>query len=132
MKKVLFLMITCAALFTACKKDKEKTTSEKVLGKWNVTNTVNNSFYNNTAHVTTQNGIAGDYADFRADGNVYSKDGTYLDTAAYSITVDNKLVYDGETFDIRTLTDNQFVLYSKYVYPNTPANYEETTLNLYR
>ena len=125
-------MITCAALFTACKKDKEKTTSEKVLGKWSVTNTVDNSFYNNTAHVTTRAGLAADYADFRSDGKLYSKDGIYLDTVAYSITVDNKIILDGETFDIRTLTDNQFVLYNKYVYPNTPSNYDETTLTLYK
>ena len=71
MKKVLFTMMACTALLTACKKDKEKTTAEKVLGKWSVTNSVDNDFYNNTAHITTYPGAAGDYVDFRADNKVY-------------------------------------------------------------
>ena len=133
MKKVLFLMIACTALFTACKKDKEKTTAEKVLGRWKVTNTVENEFYNNTAHITTQAGIASDYVDFREDGKVYSKDGNDPEyVSAYTITGDDKITFDGETYDIKTLTDNQFVLYNKYVYPNTPSNYDEITYNLYK
>lgn len=123
-------MVTCAALFTACKKDKEKTTAEKVLGKWTSINSVENDFYNNTPHVTTYPAAAGDYADFRNDGKVYSKDGVDLDTSSYSITTDNKIIIESETLEIKTLTDNQFVLYNKDIDPITPTEYYEVTLNL--
>ena len=130
MKTVLLSMITCAALFTACKKDKEKTTTEKVQATWNVNSYAYNDFYNNTAHPFNITGVAGDYVEFRADGKAYSKFGGNKDTVAYSISGDNKIVFDSETFDIKTLTDNQFVMYSKLVSPTAPSEYEETTLTL--
>ena len=130
MKKVLFTMVTCAALFTACKKDKEKTTAEKVQATWNLNSYAYNDFYNNTAHPVNIAGVAGDYVEFRADGKAYSKIGGSKDTVAYSIVGDNKITFDGESFDIRTLTDNQFVMYSKVVTSTTPPEYDETTITL--
>lgn len=123
-------MVTCAALFTACKKDKEKTTAEKIQTTWNVNSYVFNDFYSNTAHPFSITGVAGDYVEFRADGKAYSKFGGSKDTVAYSISGDNKIVFDSETYDIKTLTDNQFVMYSKLVTSTTPSEYEETTLTL--
>lgn len=133
MKKLLLLFVTCMALFASCKKkDVEKTTAEKVLGKWGVTSTVTNDFYNGTSHISTQNGIATDYVEFRTDGKAYLLDGTYRDTINYSINADNKIIFDGDIYDIRVLTDNQFVGYNKYIDPIYPTEYFETTFTLYK
>jgi hypothetical protein len=129
MKKVLFLMITSAALFTACKKDKEKTTAEKVQAKWTLNVIAANDFYNNTAHPFNFNGLAGDYIDFRTDNKAYERIGGSLDTVGYSISSDSKIVYDGDTYDIKTLTENQFIIYNKTT-STTSNNYDETTYTL--
>lgn len=99
-------MVTCATLFTACKKDKQKTTAEKVLGKWSVTNSVENNNYNNTPHISTYRGTPTDYADFRAGNKIYLKDGVDVYTLSYSVSSDNKLTIDGEVAEIKTITDN--------------------------
>jgi hypothetical protein len=131
MKKLLFLAIAAMALFSACKKKNvERTTAEKIAGPWNFKNLVYNEYYSNANHIFTTNAVSGDYFDFRADGKVYSKMASQRDTAAYSIVSDTKIKIDGLDFDIKTLTDNQFLIYNKDVINTT--SYDETTLTLTR
>lgn len=84
MKKVLFLMITSAALFTSCKKDKveetpavtvvpTKTVAQKITAKWGVTTIAKNDYHSNTSHTTSYNGVASDYLYFRSDGKIYAQ-----------------------------------------------------------
>jgi hypothetical protein len=133
MKKLLFVAFAAIALFSACKKKDvvvAKTTAEKVLGKWNLSSYVDNSYYSSQNHLTTYTGLAGDYTDFRADGKAYSLFQNSRDTVAYNVASDTKITVDGESYDIKTLTDNQFILYTKSLSPSNPANYYETTVNL--
>jgi hypothetical protein len=128
MKKLLFVAIASLALFSACKKkDVEKTTAEKVVGVWKISSIVENDFYAGTNHFSTYNGVSGDYYDFRTDGKVYIKEGTYNDVLPYSIISDVKLKFDGLDYDIKTLNDNQFVMYVKDVDPVVTANIYEAT-----
>jgi hypothetical protein len=134
MKKGILLLITGAILFSACKKDKTeepvvKTVAQKVVAKWNAINFVENDFYNNTPHITTTPAVAGDYADFRTDGKVYSQFLGMKDTVAYSIVNDNTIKIDGDNYEIKTLTDNQFILYNKFINSTTPLEFTESTLN---
>jgi hypothetical protein len=131
MKKVLLLLIASVALSTACKKkDVEKTPAEKVAGLWNFNSLVFNEYYSNANHITTTNGISGDYVDFRADGKVYSRMAGQKDTVAYSVVSAATLKVDGLDYEIKALTDNQLVIYNKTVVSSTI--YDEGTLNLSR
>jgi hypothetical protein len=131
MKKLLLVAIAFVALFASCKKkDVEKTTQEKVLGRWKVTNQVTKSVYNGITSNDVQNGAAADYFDFRNDGKVYSFVDGELDTASFKIISDIKIQFGTENFDILTLNNSQFSVYNKYVYPNNAANYYESTINL--
>ena len=83
MKKVLFLMITSAALLTSCMKDKveetpavtvipTKTVAQKITAKWGVTTIAENDYHSNTSHTTSYNGTASDYLDFINYGKIYA------------------------------------------------------------
>jgi outer membrane lipoprotein-sorting protein len=131
MKKILLLLIMIVSLFSACKKkDVEKTTTEKVLGIWKINNIVYKEIYNGTTNNSSYNGIVTDVMDFRADGKIYWNFSGVKDTSVYSILSDSKLQFDGDQFDIRTLTDNQMSLYNKDISTSNPANTFESTYNL--
>jgi hypothetical protein len=131
MKKIFFLAFASMALLSACKKkDVEKTTAEKISGRWNVVSDISNDYFSNQDHRATIIGLATDYADFRADGKVYAQIGGQKDTSIYTIVSDNKINFEGDVTDIRTLTENQFVLYSKSPYGT--SSYFERTLSLSR
>jgi hypothetical protein len=100
MKKVLFVLLACTTLLTACKKNKNKTTAEKVVGKWSLVSIRDNSFYSNTPHVTTLTGTAFDYIEFLDGGIGTVNIGGSADLVTYSVVGDTKLVLDGETFVI--------------------------------
>jgi hypothetical protein len=125
MKKLLFVVIASMALFSACKKkDVEKTTAEKILGKWTLVTETYNDYYNNTSHITTYPGSASDIIDFRTDGRVYDgPNGT--SSSSYSVISDTKLSVDGVTTDINALTDNQLILHAKI--PGVGTDYDEYT-----
>ncbi len=125
MKKLLFVAIASMALFSACKKkDVEKTTAEKLIGKWSLITETNNDYYNNTSHIVTYPGTASDAIDFRADGRVY--DGpNFTSSSAYTVVSDTKLSVDGVSTDIYALTDNQLILHIKIAGVGT--DYDEYT-----
>jgi hypothetical protein len=124
MKKLLFVAIAFMALFSSCKKkDVEKTTAEKIAGKWILVTEVYNDYYNNAPHVTTSAGTAADNIDFRSDGKVYDNSGNF--SVPYSVIGDNKVSFGGSTYDIKALDDAQLILYEKV--PGVGTEYEETT-----
>lgn len=125
MKKLLFVAIAFMALFSACKKkDVEKTTAEKILGRWTLVTETDNDYYNNTNHTSTYAGTANDVIDFRADGRVYEGP-TFTSSSAYSIISDSKMVIDGISTDINSLTDAQLIVHSKI--QGTGTNFYEST-----
>ena len=128
MKKTVLVLLAGAALFTACKKsDNGTTTQQKIVNKWSVVSDAGVDFYSGVAHPYTYTGVATDYVDFRSDGKVYSNYGGSLDTTIYSIISDQLIKIDTDTSQIKTLTDNSFVLYNKQT---SGANYSESTITL--
>lgn len=132
-KRICTGLLLFAATLFACKKDNTpapKTTQEKIQGKWQYVSTVINSYYNGAPHITTLTGNAGDYADFRSDNKVYTLTMGSYDTSAYAIINDSKLWIDApsDEFEIKSLTDSEFKLYSKEVI--SPTEYLETNIIL--
>jgi hypothetical protein len=131
MKIKHFLLACSIGLFTlaACHKE-EKTTAEKVQGKWQLAKITDNEHSDDKDVRDTTVGTAADYLDFRADGKLY----TYLygdyDTSNYVIQSDLKIRIGGASADIQTLTDKTFRFYSKQPNANGPSAYYEVTFNL--
>jgi C-terminal lipocalin-like domain len=127
MKKLLFVAIASMALFSACKKkDVEKTTAEKLIGRWALVSDTYNDYYGGSAHIINYTGTASDYVEFKADGTVTASYQGSSNTTSYSLQGDTKVVIAGETNEIRTLTDNGLVLYSKTL-GVVAGEYEEET-----
>lgn len=129
--RIMSIILLFSLGFMACKKESEtqpKTTQEKLSGKWNFVSSVTNHFYSGASHITTINGVAGEYADFRNDGKVYSFIGGSYDTAAYGITNDSRVWIDntGYIFDLKVFTDTDLQMYNKGIV--NAADYDETTI----
>lgn len=128
------LLFTAAILpWVSCKKENTSSNNpsqDKIIGKWKLLSTVTNDFYAGTPHITTYTGTAADYADFRADGKVYSFVNSNHDTSAY-VKISNTKMWitnSSDTFDIQTLTDMDLKLYRKETY--NAGEYYETTITL--
>jgi hypothetical protein len=125
MRKLLFVAIATMALFSACKKkDVEKTTAEKIIGRWVLVTETDNDYYNNTNHITTYPGTSSDDIDFRVDGRMYEGP-TFTTSYTYSIVSDSKITIAGISSDINSLTDVQLVLHTKT--SGTGTNFYEAT-----
>lgn len=127
MKKyfIYFLVISLTTfLFAACKKKKVTlTTSDKIIGTWQVQSDIYHQkvgTYDYTDTISTSGTI-----EFRNDNKVYSDIQGQKDTAVYTIDSDTQLTIVGvDTYQIKTLTDHQLVLYVAVT--NTTGLYEET------
>ena len=131
MKKIIhtFLIITLIAfLFSACKKkDVKLTTAEKVQGTWQIQTDIYHEFVNGVDHSDTTSGINATI-EFRNDGKVYSNYQGQKDTTTYTLSGDTQMILSGnETYDIKELTSNSFILYTKAV---QGADYSEETISL--
>ncbi len=134
MKKILraFAILAFFSIsFTACKKEKTKTTSEKIIGTWQVTNVVYNDHTNGTDNTISSNAFtAADTYEFKADGSVYANVKGSSDSSTYTISADNKLtITDDDTYDIKTLDDHSLVLYVKDI---SGSDYTEGTITFKR
>jgi len=136
--KYLLIFISASTLcWYACKKDGNSTSS--ITGKWSVVS--DSTFVGVGAgnHPVDYAGQAGDYFDFRTDGNIYTKEGTVLDTLNYKLVSDNTLIIEsfGATFNgvpatstIKTRTANSLVIVSPRVF--TPGGATGRTVHLKR
>jgi hypothetical protein len=134
MKKIInsiaiALLLLC--FLPACKKDDNPlTTLQKIQGEWLLQSLVTNDHYSGADHISTQSGASSDKFDFRSDGNLYFTFAGTTDKVSYILSGDTKIIIDGtDTFDIKTLTSNSFVIYKKEFFG---ADYEEVTINLKR
>jgi hypothetical protein len=86
------LIITCLVVFLcACKKSNSETIPGAIIAKWNI---VSDSTYTGVgANNVPLNykGQAGDYFDIRANGFIYTKEDTVLDTLSYSLKSGNQI-----------------------------------------
>ena len=92
-----FLTLLLLTLFAvACK----KTTIPEVVGKWSIekdsTYIAEAPPFFNAGPGGIYTGVNGDYYDFRPDGKLYIKEGTYSDTLTYNVSSGNQvnLVYN--------------------------------------
>ncbi|MBK7884166.1 MAG: hypothetical protein IPJ81_10515 [Chitinophagaceae bacterium] len=97
-------------------------------GKWEVVSiqikTVTNGDIENESYI----GKPSDFVNFKDDNTVQSSVDEIGETVLYKILPDNKVSIDNEIFDIKTLTTNTCILYSKTVIDNN--NSEEQTISL--
>ena len=93
MKKYCLHALVCLLIaFTACKKDGDKISQTTISGKWSVVSDSTFTGVGYSSHAVNYMGQAGDYFDFRADGNVYTKEGPVLDTLSYHLVSGNEIV----------------------------------------
>ena len=130
-KLILYSVLLTALLFAACKKNTDKPSSPVLQGKWGIVNEAVLDVENGTT-VYTDNytGVAADYIDFRSDNKVYSLVDGGMDTSAYKMLSNNRVLIDIDTLDILSLTASAANLHSK-VYTGVNS-YEELTVNLKR
>jgi hypothetical protein len=140
MKKALFVILAGICVFTACKKNDEKPSSDKteistldrMVGKWQF---VSEIWYDNTAandfHATTL-GLPSSTMEFSKLGEAYF----YLtsdvrSTSSYKVIDDSHfVVYAGgnsDTMQILTLTGDSFIYYNKKL---GGSGYRECTITL--
>jgi hypothetical protein len=90
--------------------DVQPTTLQKLQQVWLVDSTTARTVTAGSDVTIAQPGIASDYFDFRSDGKLYFRLGAAQpDTVDYSLVNDNKLVIDGDTAIIQTITTNKLV-----------------------
>lgn len=106
MKLFLTLTLLFATIMEiiSCRKD----LSNSIVGKWSIVK--DSSFvadappFYNAGPGSVYTGVEGDYYDFRPDGNLYIKEGTYSDTLIYNLSPGNQLNLIYNTYN--TLTDS--------------------------
>jgi len=129
---VFFLLGAALITLPHCKKNNDKSITEKLMNKWTLVQTVD-TFYSTAApQITPYTGKATDYMDFRTDGNLYSYVNNVHDTTGYTYS-EIKLSVDVKAhhFTILTLTDQSMVLYDPH-YTTTTASYTATKITLKR
>lgn len=126
MKKrtIVSFLSLAIVIFAACKKDNDKSTVERLQGKWNLQKAVWNN-HNNTDYKDSSIYTNGDnYVIITSSNQViyhdpYSPD----DTTTFRMLNDKTLLIDQDTFMITQLTDTQLQWYSKETY--SPTRYYE-------
>ena len=114
--KYLLVAATVGTIFTACKKDNKtvsRTTAQKVIGKWSISSLVGVTYNAGVGYPYTVPTSSADYIDFRTDGKSYSFSINQHDTTTYHIINEHTIQLDLDTAQIKTLTDNSFVLFAK-------------------
>lgn len=119
MKKTVFSVLALAALVASCKKDDDKSNADKIVGKWNQVNSIENDHYNGVDHRDTTNYPTGiSSVEFTSNGKLYEKGPTYTDTANYKVDGSNLILTYGsnsssDTLQIKTLTGTDLTVYYK-------------------
>jgi hypothetical protein len=124
---ILFL----AGTFLGCQKDGVDNSEiiGKLSGRWTFVNYVTNEFYSNSDHLNTLAADPGDFIEFTPNEKVYLRLFSSTDTSRYTIAPTNRIVVDyNDTFDIKSITETQLILYNKRV--TSAVSYYEQTYNL--
>ncbi len=123
-----FLAIACMAFFIllvlgACKKDKEKGITERLMNKWNLVQISDTAYATGASPVITQYpGKTGEYFDFAKNGKLYSYIKNTLDSAQYTYSEANFKVNVGDfRYNILILTDETMILYEPHYTTSTTA-----------
>jgi hypothetical protein len=127
--RILFFALLAAISFSACKDDDEPTVQQRLQGVWTFEKTIDHDVDGALDLRDTTYGVSGDYVDFRSDNKVYSRyAGLNYDTSNYSIVGSDKLVLDGDTLTIQSLTNNSAQFYSRV--DSSATEYSESWIYL--
>jgi hypothetical protein len=123
-----FIAIACTAFFIllvlgACKKDKEKGMTERLMNKWNLVQISDTTYASGASPVITQYpGKTGEYLDFKKDGKLHSFIRNTYDTSQYTYSEANfKVNVDDFRYNILILTDETMILYEPHYATSTTA-----------
>jgi len=120
--------IACMAFFIllvfgACKKDKGKGLTERLMNKWNLVQ-ISDTVYSSAGSpaISQYPGKTSDYLDFRKDGMLYSFINNTYDTASYTYSEANfKVNVDAFRYNILILTDETMILHEPHYGTSTTA-----------
>lgn len=132
MKKYIIFSLIIIGLFSACSKDDDNSNpAPSLTGKWNVENVLIMSYENGVLQNTNTTLGNGATFDFQNNGNlVIAIPGSPAESYPYTIQTGNKVVFDGETFEIRNLTNTSVTLFMREDYAQ--GEYDELSINLKR
>ena len=116
--KKLILALAFIGILASCGKDSTSTTTPPsstalLQNKWNLISIQDIEYVGaSTSIVDTviSYGVTGDYIQFNANNIAYERIAAGNDTLSYNLISDTKLVYNGDTFKVNTLTANDLVL----------------------
>lgn len=136
MKKIITsitMLMLLAFYLPSCKKtdtQQEQSTLQKIQAKWSLVSIIDNDHYAGADHISTTTGTATDYFEFKTDGKIYYSVSGFTDVVTYSLVNNNtQILIDGsETYDIKTISANSFVMYRKEL--RSGSDYDEETLTL--
>lgn len=131
MKKYILFSLILTGLLFACSKDDDNEPALSLTGKWNVETFVVKSYeYGVLQNSNTTPGNGATF-DFQTNNNlVITIPGFPVENYTYAIQPGNKVVFDGETFEIRNLTSTSVTLFMRE--DQTPDEYDELYINLKR
>ncbi len=132
MTRQLFLSFILGLLIfsSSCKKEDEETTATKLQHRWTVNSFTENERIDGEDNMATRPAGASDYMEFTSAGTVNLRLESTDFSLPYSVTAENKLLLGAQSFDIQTLNNNTFVIYSKEM--QDVNNYSEVTINMRR
>ncbi|HEX6429557.1 MAG TPA: hypothetical protein VF008_17815 [Niastella sp.] len=132
------IAIACMAflnlfVFGACKKDKEKGLTERLMNKWSLVQISDTAYSSGVSPVISQYPGKGDeYMDFRKDGLLYSFIKNKYDTVPYTYSEANfKVNVDAFRYNILILTDETMILHEPH-YSTSTTKYTAYKVTLKR
>jgi hypothetical protein len=94
-------------------------------GKWNFVSYIKNHHRSGNDNIITTTASSGDYVNFFRDGKLLLRLLSFEDNSTYTVLSNNKILFYGDTFDIKTIDATQFTLIKRDVV-STIEYYEET------
>jgi hypothetical protein len=111
---------------TSCTKNiSASAATAELLGNWNLVSDSSFAGVGSGNHPVDYEGQAGDYFDFRSDGNIYTKEGNTLDTLSYQLVSGSSIIIASfgvilngvpGTCEITTLTAHKATIVAKDIY----------------
>ena len=131
MRKNLMLSLVLIILFTGCEKSIQETPIS-LTGKWTVENQIVKEFANGILGYSNITPGDGRTIDFQANGNMIESIPGLPDVSTpYSMKPGSKVEFNGEIYEIKTLTATNASLFIRRSNP-TGEYTQEVTINLKR
>jgi len=129
MKKVFAgSLLALSVLAFACSKDKDKSTSDLLQGKWYATTGQSNDHYSGQDHPGSYTYTKGEVTLEFKGAQVYVNDQGSIDTFPFKVLNDTTLLIDNaELLFLKKLTESQLTTYN--IYNSSSSDYSEETTN---